>query len=141
MKAIALALLCSLSTGFMIDEPVSIMGDWLLQETSTSGCFTSTRVVYKPDEHKMMHFSPPNRYTMTSGDTLVTSGTFELTPQKHSETPLNGLKLTLTAGPSIHLNLSAQPTGSTVYELTNNRLVIGTTLGTFQSRTVYARVQ
>ncbi len=154
MKTIALIALWPLFLGFMMNEPTPlIMGDWLLQESYTSGCFTTTSIIYRPDEQKIMHFSPPDRYTITSRDTLVASGTFKLTRRENSGTPTNELKLTLNAQQStgltlalttdqpIQSNSAAYPYKRTVYELTDSRLVIGNTLGTFVSRTVYTRAQ
>jgi hypothetical protein len=148
MKTIALLALWPLFSGYTSKEPSpAIMGDWLLQESSTSGCFTTTMVVYKPDEQKIMHFSPPNRYTITSRDTVVASGTFELMPKKNLEAPINGSKLTLSVqqsilsvDQSIQSKSAASPSTRTVYELTDTRLVIGTTITTFRSRSVYSRI-
>jgi hypothetical protein len=139
MKTIALLALWSFFFGFVSHEPEpTIMGDWLLQESSTSGCFTSTTVVYKPAEQKIIHFSPPNRYILTSRDTTVASGTFELTPQENLEMLTTGLTLTLTVDQSIEPKLMAST--STVYELTDARLVIGNTIANFKSRSVYTRI-
>lgn len=142
MKTIALIALWPLFFGYDSHELHStIMGDWLLQESYISGCFTSTMVAYKPDQQKMMHFSLPDRYTITTRDTLVDSGTFELTPQTNLEAPTTGLKLILTADQPIHSISKAHPSASTVYELTDSRLVIGNTVGTFRSRSIYTRMQ